>query len=110
MPHTAVHVLETISYATSVGIFCPLSPPSLANDAYPLVVAVAIADIEDDLTLQLTASGFEVTQVDDEAAAAAQAEAEDKARRAAARKAAVRSHLHNYHTTALLPVFLALCL
>ena len=33
------------------------------------VETTAIADIEDDLMLQLTASGFEVKQVDDEAAA-----------------------------------------
>ncbi len=56
------------------------------------LVDTAIADIEDDLMLQLTASGFQVKQVDDEAAAAAQAEIEEKARRATARKAVVRSH------------------
>lgn len=56
------------------------------------VETTAIADIEDDLMLQLTASGFEVNQVDDEAAAAEQAQVEEKARRAAARKATVRSH------------------
>ena len=58
-----------------------------------LRVDAAIADIEDDLMLQLTASGFEVTQVDDEVAAVEQAQIEEKARRAAARKSAVRSDL-----------------
>ena len=62
-------------------------------ERFHLVVArctAAIADIEDDLMLQLTASGFEVTEVEDEVAAAAQAEAEEKAARAASRKAEVR--------------------
>ena len=51
---------------------------------------VAIAHIEDDLMLQLTASGFEVKPVEqggDEEEAVKEAEAEMKAQRAAARKA-----------------------
>ena len=51
---------------------------------------VTIADIEDDLMLQLTASGFEVKPVEmggDEEEAVKEAETEMKAQRAAARKA-----------------------
>ena len=47
--------------------------------------------------LQLTANGFEITEVEDEAAAAAQVEAEEKASRAAARRATVRPRTHIQH-------------
>ena len=63
-----------------------------------MLIGTAIADIEDDLMLQLTANGFEITEVEDEAAAATQAEAEEKASRAAARRATVRPRAHTTHS------------
>lgn len=55
--------------------------------------------------LQLTASGFEVKEVDDETAAAARADVEEKARRVTARKAAVRSHAPSPHILHMLSPF-----